>query len=261
MPAGGTSVDLRFWTAFWDGSNPETAGQATLSTAGVAPLASFTASPTNGGAPLTVTFTDTSSGSIPLSLFWDLGDSTTISTAGGASFMHTYPVGTYTVTLTASNLVDTSTLVSNNLITVVTALQAWQMQYFGCTNCPQAAPDADPLGKGISNTNQFLSGFNPTSAAAYPHIIKIVKSGSDMNVTYLGANGDLSWSPGIGSRTNVLEFTTGSPTGNYSNNFVSVVGGTNILSGGTGLGTNVTAVDTGGATGTNRYYRIRVIAP
>ena len=82
-----------------------------------------------------------------------------------------------------------------------------------------------------------------------------------MNVTYLGASGDDSWSPGIGSRTNVLEFATGAPTGNYSNNFVSVVGGTNILSGGHGLGTTVTAVDTGGATGTNRYYRIRVIAP
>jgi len=265
MPAAGTTISLRFWTMANGGRNPEMAGQATLNTAGTAPLASFTASPSNGIAPLAVTFTDTSSGSLPLSLSWDLGDSTTINTAGGASFMHTYPVGTYNVTLTASNFVGTSTLVSNNLITVVTALQAWQMQYFGCTNCPQAAPDADPLGKGISNTNQFLSGFNPTNAVAYPHVIKIVKSSSDMNVTYLGANGDLSWSPGFGSRTNVLEFTTGGPTGNYSNNFAtaytSTGGGTNILSGGAGTGTVVTVTDSGGATGTSRYYRIRVISP
>ena len=261
MPVGGTNINLRFWTGSFGGSNPETAGQATLSTAGTAPLASFTASPANGIAPLAVTFTDTSSGSLPLSLSWDFGDSTTTNTAGGASFTHTYPVGTYSVTLTASNYVGTSTLVSNNLITVVTALQAWQMQYFGCTNCPQAAPDADPLGKGISNTNQFLLGLNPTNAAAYVHVISLAKSGGNMNVTYLGASGDDSWSPGIGSRTNVLEFTTGAPNGGYSNNFVSTVGGTNILSGGHGLGTNVTAVDTGGATGAARYYRIRVIAP
>jgi autotransporter-associated beta strand protein len=264
MPAGGTTINLRFWTGFFGGSNPEPAGQATLSTAGTAPLASFTASPANGIAPLAVTFTDTSSGSLPLSLSWDLGDTTTTNTAGGASFTHTYPVGTYTVTLTASNYVSTSTLVSNNLITVVTALQAWQMQYFGCTNCPQAAPDADPLGKGISNTNQFLLGLNPTSAAAYPHVIKIAKSGPDMNITYLGADGDNMWSPGIASRTNVLEFTHGSGSGyngNYSNNFVSVTGGTNILSGGSGTGTVVTVTDTGAATGTSRYYRIRIIAP
>ncbi len=134
------------------------------------------------------------------------------------------------------------------------------MQYFGCTNCPQAAPDADPLGKGISNTNEFLAGFNPTSAAAYPHVISIVKSGANMNVTYLGANGDSTWSPGVASRTNVLEFSSGAANGSYTNNFAST-GQTNILSGGTGLGTITTAVDTGGATGATRYYRIRVIAP
>jgi hypothetical protein len=82
-----------------------------------------------------------------------------------------------------------------------------------------------------------------------------------MNVTYLGANGDSTWSPGITGLTNVLEFTTGwGPNGSYSNNFVSVVGGTNIFTGGTGLGTNVTTVDTGGATNSpSRFYRIRLV--
>ncbi len=106
MPVGGSTLNLLFLTDPY-GSNPRTTGQGTLSTAGTAPLASFTASPTSGAAPLTVTFSDTSSGSLPLSLSWDLGDSTTISTAGGAIFPHTYSVGTYTVTLIASNLVGT----------------------------------------------------------------------------------------------------------------------------------------------------------
>ena len=47
-------------------------------------------------------------------------------------------------------------------ITVLTdPFQRWQLLYFWCTNsgsvCAQAVPDADPYGKGISNTNQFLS--------------------------------------------------------------------------------------------------------
>jgi hypothetical protein len=80
-------------------------------------------------------------------------------------------------------------------------------------------------------------------------------------VTYLGANGDTTWTPGVQSCTNILEYSTGTTNGSYSNNFVSA-GVTNILSGGTGLGTNVTAVDTGGATNVpSRYYRIRVLVP
>ena len=110
------------------------------------------------------------------------------------------------------------------------------------------------------NTNEFLSGFNPTNAAAYAHVISIVKQGADMNVTFLGANGDNTWSPGVTARTNVLEFTTGTANGSYSNNFAST-GQSDVLSGGNGLGTVTNLVDPGGATGASRYYRIRVIAP
>jgi fibronectin-binding autotransporter adhesin len=144
---------------------------------------------------------------------------------------------------------------------------AWQTHYFPGGG-PTAAGTADPDGDGVNNTNEFLSSFNPNSATAYAHIIKVVKSGSDMNITYLGANGDDTWSPGFGSRTNVLEFTHGSGSGyngNYSNNFVTATSSTgagiSILSGGHGTGTVITVTDTGAASVTNRYYRIRVIAP
>ena len=89
----------------------------------------------------------------------------------------------------------------------------WQSNYFSnaeLANPAYSGPNADPLGKGISNTNQFLAGFNPTNSAAYPHIISIAKSGStNLTITYLGASGDSTYSPGFASRTNVLEFTTG----------------------------------------------------
>jgi PKD repeat protein len=65
-----------------------------------APTASFTASPTSGAAPLTVNFTDTSTGG-PLSWAWEFGDGET-ATAQNPS--HTYTTaGNYTVRLTVTN--------------------------------------------------------------------------------------------------------------------------------------------------------------
>src|SRR5439155_3204705 len=64
------------------------------------PTANFTANPTSGNAPLTVQFTDQSSGSIT-SRDWNFGDGSAHSTALSPS--HTYNnAGTYTVTLTVT---------------------------------------------------------------------------------------------------------------------------------------------------------------
>jgi hypothetical protein len=140
----------------------------------------------------------------------------------------------------------------------------WQNHYFTPAELGNPAfsgSGADPLGKGINNTNQFLAGFNPTNSAAYPHIISVARtSGTNTTVTYLGASGDSTYLGGPASRTNVLESTTGTANGSYSNNFVST-GITNILSGGTGLGQVATMVHTNGGTGPTRYYRIRVLLP
>jgi PKD repeat protein len=66
------------------------------------PTAAFSASPTSGPAPLAVAFTDTSTGS-PTGWSWDFGDGSAISTL--QNLAHTYAAaGTYTVTLTVSNI-------------------------------------------------------------------------------------------------------------------------------------------------------------
>jgi autotransporter-associated beta strand protein len=137
---------------------------------------------------------------------------------------------------------------------------AWT-QYYYPGGGPNAAGDADPIGKGISNTNQFLAGFNPTNSAAYPHIISETKSGNDIVITYLGSNGDTNYPGGPSIRTNYLEAATGTANGSYTNDF-GVTVGMNIPSNGTGSGATVTVTDTGGATNIpSRYYRVRVVAP
>jgi hypothetical protein len=119
---------------------------------------------------------------------------------------------------------------------------------------------ADPDGDGMSNTNEFLAGFSPTSSTASLRIITVAKTNDDINVTYLGANGDTAWLPGFSSRTNVLEFTAGA-SGSYSNDFTTT-GQTNVLMGGTGTGVITNMIDAGGATNVpSRFYRIRVLAP
>jgi hypothetical protein len=136
----------------------------------------------------------------------------------------------------------------------------WQNQYFGGTT-GNAVAGADPDGDGMSNTNEFLAGFNPTNNAASLRITSATRSGNDIRVTYRGANGNGTTTPPITSRTNVLEFTAGTADRSYSNNFVST-GLTNVLSGGDGSGVVTNFLDVGAAaSSTSRYYRVRVIVP
>ena len=137
----------------------------------------------------------------------------------------------------------------------------WE-QIYGITNCAVCDGNSSYTGDGMSNTNKFLAGFNPTNSAAYLRVISVTEAnGTNIVVTYLGANGDDTYTPGFASRTNVLEFATGTANGSYSNNFAST-GQTNILSGGNGYGTVTNMVDVGGATNApSRYYRVRVLLP
>ena len=69
---------------------------------GIAPVANFSAEPASGDVPLTVQFTDNSTG-YPTSWFWDFGDGDNTN-ATKQNPVHTYIAsGTYNVTLTATN--------------------------------------------------------------------------------------------------------------------------------------------------------------
>jgi PKD repeat protein len=210
-------------------------------------IAAFSATPTNGVEPLAVTFTDASSGTPPLSLTWDFGDNTTTNTAGGASFGHSYTAGTYTVTLIVTNVDGVSTLASNNLINVITAFQDWQLQYFNCTNCAQAAGSADPDGDGQNNLAEFLAGTNPTNNSSALRITSATQESNSIRVTWTTACG----------RTNAVQATAGDINGSYQTNFADISGSI-VIPGNGDITTNY--LDAGGATNASSgYYRIRLV--
>ncbi|MGO9610234.1 MAG: glycosyl hydrolase family 65 protein [Verrucomicrobiia bacterium] len=140
---------------------------------------------------------------------------------------------------------------------------SWKLQYnLNPTDPTVANAYANGGASGFTYLQAYMAGFNPTNSSTYLHVISIAKSGTNVIVTYLGASGDSTWSPGIASRTNVLEYTAGTANGSYTNNFTQVPGQSDILSGGTGLGTVTNMTDFGGATNLpSRYYRVRVLLP
>jgi|GEM_PF-372783 len=109
--AGGYSDAVLFTSNGGTSSNPVTGlGIDTL-------VANFTASPTNGVAPLTVAFTDQSTGGIT-NRYWDFGNGTTTNTTDTA-VTNTYAVGTYSVTLIVSDAATATTNTQSNLIVVL----------------------------------------------------------------------------------------------------------------------------------------------
>ena len=86
-----------------------------------APVAAFSAFPTFGSAPITVSFTDQSTGS-PTSRKWTFGDGTY---STGENPVHKYSeAGLYSVTLTASNADGSNTLTKSSYIIVSNVLDA-----------------------------------------------------------------------------------------------------------------------------------------
>jgi hypothetical protein len=119
---------------------------------------------------------------------------------------------------------------------------SWQVQYFDCTNDPDAAPAADPSGDGQDNYTKFLAGMNPTNPASYFHILSATPEGNNLLVSWLCGGG----------RTNVLQTTTdlGGTWSDVSPNIVLAGSGDSV--------TNY--LDAGAVTNTPaRFYRVQLV--
>jgi PKD repeat protein len=115
------------------GSDTET--KSSYITVGSPPSASFAASPTSGTAPLTVRFSDRSTGD-PTAWLWDFGDRVS-STEQNPSHQYQF-VGIYDVTLTVSNQYGSSTETRVDVVRVANSMPTIP----GCLY-PPADPDGD----------------------------------------------------------------------------------------------------------------------
>src|ERR1043166_8455819 len=131
-----------------------------------------------------VTFTVSASGAVPLTYQWRK-NTVPIANATNTSLLianaQTGDAGQYSAV--ASNAAGTATSASA-ILSVLTAFQFWQTQYFGSTNNPsgQAGNDAD--GDGMNNEAEFLAGSNPTNSASALRIISLVPQGNDRAIAW-----------------------------------------------------------------------------
>jgi PKD repeat protein len=101
-----------------NGTMTFTRGSGTVVTA---PVAGFSGTPTNGTAPLAVTFTDASTGTIT-NWLWNFGDGYSVTNTSNASVNHTYTnAATYSVSLTVTGPGGANTLSRSSYIVVSSA--------------------------------------------------------------------------------------------------------------------------------------------
>jgi uncharacterized repeat protein (TIGR01451 family) len=199
-----------------------------IGTGAFAPLANFTANPTNGVRPLTVNFTDTSTGTIT-NRFWDLGDGTSTNT-GATSFAHTYTTaGTNSVTLIVTGPLGTNALVMANLIAVTnpppllnvspaslnfgqviigqTNIQSFQIVNAGgltltgnvSTTLPFALQDGNTYSLAPGQTGSVAFVFSPTNTGSFSNVVTFISNGGNSTnpVTGVGLTpAQLAISPG-----------------------------------------------------------------
>ena len=85
-----------------DGLNTDSETKTVTMTSPPGPVVDFTALPASGTAPLNVTFTNSSTGTAPLTYVWDYGDASPVVTTEIAPD-HSYGAGNWTVTLTVTD--------------------------------------------------------------------------------------------------------------------------------------------------------------
>ncbi len=156
--------------------------------------------------------------------------------SGLGSFQFVAAAGGFSLTGTVSVLVSPGATLS--------AFEQWQMQYFGSTNSPAAAADADPDGDGMSNTNEFLAGSDPTNNLSALRILSVRAQGNDMVIT---------WQT-VGGKTNAVQ----AATVNVYTNDLADISSPLLIAGSGDVSTNYT--DSGGATNVPaRFYRVRLV--
>jgi PKD repeat protein len=121
------------------------------------PIADFVGNPTSGVAPLTVDFTDLSTGD-PTSWSWDFGDGVGGSALQNPSYIYNNP-GTYTVELTATNTYGSDTEIKTNYITVIDPSATVHVEAMTVTRT------GNKQKQGVADVTIYDNGGSPVSGA------------------------------------------------------------------------------------------------
>ncbi|WP_440950380.1 PKD domain-containing protein [Methanosphaerula subterraneus] len=193
----GNISEIGLFTAHAPGSVTITASTGGISNTSVVtvlssqplPVADFTANVTNGTSPLSVGFTDRSTGS-PTSWSWSFGDGNT-STLQNPS--HTYTVaGNYTVNLTATNAGGSNTSVRTDYITVTTPVTPAPVAGFSANVTNGTAPIAvgfTDQSTGSPTSWSWSFGDGGTSTLQSPSHTYAVAGTYTVNLTATNAGG------------------------------------------------------------------------
>lgn len=214
------------------------------------PSASFTAAPAGGVAPLTVIFSDASTGGPVTVWSWNFGDnSTTIVTTTNVS--HSYATaGNFTVIETVSGPGGSSTETRMSYITVLTSTEAsqfqtWLSQYLPCTNCLQAQMFADADGTGQNNFFKYTAGLDPTN----PRSIFVINPASAQDQP---GQFSFQFTPVVAGRVYTPQFCT-DLVGDVWQSLTNYAGPVTN-------GAQATITDLN-ATQTNKFYRLAISLP
>ncbi|MFA5613262.1 MAG: PKD domain-containing protein [Methanoculleus sp.] len=152
------------------------------------PVADFTADPTGGNAPLTVQFSDISTGE-PTSWHWEFGDGNTSTVQHP---IHTYESpGTYTVSLTATNAGGSNTETKTAYITVT--LPPPLANFTANTTAGPALLAVQFNDTSTGNPNKWLWNFGDGNTSAEQNPIHTYVSPGNYTVT-LNASNDYGFS-------------------------------------------------------------------
>ncbi|MFA7199735.1 MAG: PKD domain-containing protein, partial [Methanoculleus sp.] len=175
--AGTYTVSLTASNAVGSDTHTE-ADYITVSAAPVLPVANFSADPTTGTAPLTVTFTDTSTGG-PTVWNWSFGDGAWHNTTDAAERnpTHTYAAaGNYTVSLTVDNADGTDTHTETGYITVTGSTP---------TVTPTAAPTSRPVYSGGGGGGGSTGGPDGYNVGGDSAVSKVTVTGTGLETLIL----------------------------------------------------------------------------
>jgi len=134
------------------------------------PVANFTVNRTFGFPPMTVQFTDTSTGSPPLNYSWDFGDSTT---SPEQNPVHTYTAaGSYPVSLTVSNSAGNNTRTADQPIDVLGPIGGDKGYYLVHCNVDGASVFLNDYYKGMTRNGTLLIQVYTTATPYFTYTVE-----------------------------------------------------------------------------------------